>query len=161
MRYGNQRVQTTVTTDLRRLTGLADVAKIIAEFHRSYGDRFGEGSQSPAAGVRINTVRVCSHVELDSVQFKNIHPGLKTAPPPKPVGSRKCHFVGHDGAQETAIYDASALVHGVQLPGPAVVTTPHTTYLAEPGWRMEVAAQGAVWFVRNVRESSERGNELR
>ena len=150
MRYGNQRVQTTVTTDMKRLSGLADVAKLISQFHRSYGNRFGEGSQSPAAGVRINTVRVCSFVELDAVQFKDIRPGLKTAPAPKSVGSRKCHFVGLNGAQDTAIYDSSALSHGSRIAGPAVVTTPHTTYLVEPGWQMEVAAQGAVWFTRGA-----------
>ena len=41
MRYGNQRVQTTVTTDMTRLESLADVASLISQFHRSYGDRFG------------------------------------------------------------------------------------------------------------------------
>ena len=153
MRYGNQRVQTTVTTELTRLNSLSDVAALIGQFHRSYGDRFGEGSQSPAAGVRINTVRVCSYVELESVQFKDIRPGLKTAPAPAPVGNRKCHFVGHEGAQDTAIYNHDALAHGVRINGPAVVTTPHTTYLVEPGWHMEVAAQGAVWFTRDASKS--------
>ena len=100
--------------------------------------------------MRINTVRVCSYVELESVAFQDIRPGLKTAPAPKPVGSRKCHFVGYKGAQDTAIYDNSALAHGTQITGPAVVTTPHTTYLVEPGWHMEVAAQGAVWFMRDA-----------
>ncbi len=150
MRYGNQRVQTTVTTETTRIDNLSDVAALISQFHRSYGDRFGEGSQSPAAGVRINTVRVCSYVELESVQFQDIRPGLKTAPVPAPVGSRKCHFVGYKGAQDTAVYDNSALAHGTRITGPAVVTTPHTTYLVEPGWNMEVAAQGAVWFTREA-----------
>lgn len=148
MRYGNQRVQTTVTTELNRLNGLPDVAKLITQFHRSYGDRFGEGSQSPAAGVRINTIRVCAYVELDAIRFKDIRPGLQTAPAPTPVGHRKCHFVGFDAPQETAIFDADALIHGTKIAGPAVVTTAHTTYLVEPGWHMEVAAQGAVWFMR-------------
>ena len=150
MRYGNQRVQTTVTTETTRIDSLTDVAALISQFHRSYGDRFGEGSQSPAAGVRINTVRVCSFVELESVQFQDIRPGLKTAAAPKPVGSRKCHFVGYKGAQDTAVYDNSALAHGIKISGPAVVTTPHTTYLVEPTWHMEVAAQGAVWFTRDA-----------
>ncbi len=148
MRYGNQRVQTTVTTDMNRISSLSDVAKLITQFHRSYGDRFGEGSQSPAAGVRINTIRVCAYVELDSVQFSDIRPGLREAPAPTPAAQRTCHFVGHDGPRQTAIYDASALVHGVRIDGPAVLTTPHTTYLVEPGWQLEVAAQGAVWFTR-------------
>lgn len=152
MRYGNQRVQTTVTTDRTRMNGVSDVVKLISQFHRSYGNRFGEGSQSPAAGVRINTIRVCSYVEMNSVRFLNIAPGLKTAAKPKRVGSRGCHFVGHSGVLETALFDDSALEHGVKIAGPAVVTTQHTTYLVEPGWHMEVAAQGAVWFTRSVGE---------
>jgi len=148
MRYGNQRVTTSVVTDLRRLKSLHDVARIIDQFHRSYGVRFGEGSQSPAAGVRINTIRVCSYVEIEAVRFADISPGLRSAPPPTPLGMRPCHFVGLDAPIETPIYDERALAHGVTLAGPAVVTTPHTTYLVEPGWRFEAAAQRAVWLVR-------------
>jgi N-methylhydantoinase A len=33
------------------------------------------------------------------------------------------------------------------VPGPAVVTTPTTTYLVEPGWRIETGAHGAIWFL--------------
>jgi N-methylhydantoinase A len=148
MRYGNQRVTTSVVTDLHRLTSLHDVARLIDQFHRAYGERFGEGSQSPAAGVRINTVRVCSYVEIESVQFEDMRPGLKTAVVPPPVSHRRCHFVGFDEALDTPIYDRQALTHGVVLDGPAVVTTAHTTYLVEPGWRFEAAAQNAAWFTR-------------
>ena len=154
MRYGNQRVQTTVSTDLKRMSSLSDVVMLMSQFHKSYGERFGEGSQSPAAGVRINTLRVCSYVELESVQFGDLKPGLKTAATPSPLGTRRCHFVGHTGPQETVLYDERALEHGVQLAGPAVVTTPQTTYLVEPGWRLEAAAQGAVWFTRSTPRAS-------
>ena len=148
MRYGNQRVTTSVVTHLHRLNSLHDVATVIDQFHRSYGERFGEGSQSPAAGVRINTVRVCSYVEIEAVQFENIQPGLRKAAAPAAVGTRRCHFVDHDAPVDTPIYDQRALEHGVIIDGPAVVTTQHTTYLVEPGWRFEAAAQNAVWFVR-------------
>ncbi len=148
MRYGNQRVTTSVVTDLHRLTSLHDVARLIDQFHRCYGERFGEGSQSPAAGVRINTLRVCSYVAIDAVQFSDISPGRRTVPSPDPIATRDCHFVGHDSPFATPIYDERALAHGVMLEGPAVVTTPHTTYLVEPGWRFEAAAQRAVWLVR-------------
>jgi len=33
------------------------------------------------------------------------------------------------------------------VPGPAVVTTPTTTYLVEPGWRIETGTHGAIWFL--------------
>jgi N-methylhydantoinase A len=150
MRYGNQRVQTAVVTDLTRLTGVRDILKLLDQFHRSYGARFGQGSQATAAGVRVNTIRVCSYVELDAVQFQDIRPGLESASLPEPVTTRMCHFVGYDEPLPSRIYDERALAHGTVIDGPAVVTTPHTTYLVEPNWRFEAAAQGAVWFTGPV-----------
>lgn len=150
MRYGNQRVTTSVVTNLRRFESLHDVAQLIDQFHRCYGERFGEGSQSPAAGVRINTIRVCSFVELEAVRFDDIRAGLRSAPVPAPVGTRKCHFIGEKKPLDTKIYDRAALEHGVIIHGPAVITTPHTTYLVEPDWRFEAAAQGAAWFTRDL-----------
>lgn len=148
MRYGNQRVQTAVVTDLNRLDSQRDVLRLMEQFHRSYGERFGEGSQSPEAGVRINTLRVCSYVEQATAAFSGIQDDGRAGRTATPVGTRLCHFPGHEGAVETRLYDAGALAEGTRIEGPALVTTPATTYLIEPGWRYYAAAQGAVWFTR-------------
>lgn len=148
MRYGNQRVETAVVTDLHRLKSQHDVLKLIDKFHTRYGERFGEGSQAPEAGVRINTIRVCSYVEQSTVQFTGIKPSGKRVPPPAPTGQRLCHYVGHDKPIETPIYSEDALRCGTRLQGPAIVITRATTYLIEPGWQYEAAEQGAVWFSR-------------
>ena len=58
MRYGNQRVETAVASDIERFTSVHHVLKLIRQFHDRYGERFGEGSQATENGVRINTVRV-------------------------------------------------------------------------------------------------------
>jgi N-methylhydantoinase A len=149
MRYGNQRVQTAVVTELTRLKSQADVLKLIDQFYRRYGDRFGEGSQSPEAGVRINTIRVCSFVEQTTVTFAGIKMDGRSPLPVESIGTRQCHFAGHDGPVETRLYDERALVEGSGIPGPALVTTRATTYLIEPGWKFHAAAQGAVWFIRD------------
>lgn len=148
MRYGNQRVQTAVVTDLTRLSGQADVIRLINQFHTSYGERFGQGSQSPETGVRINTVRVCSYVEQAMVAFAGIKDDGREGITVEPVGSRTCHFVELDEPVETPVYDESALAEGTRIQGPALVTTRATTYLVEPGWNYYAAAQGAVWFSR-------------
>jgi N-methylhydantoinase A len=148
MRYGNQRVQTAVVTELKRLEGQRDVLRLIKEFHLRYGERFGEGSQSPEAGVRINTIRVCSYVEQSTVQFSGIKDEGATGKTVEPIGTRSCHFVGHDKPVEARLYDEQALAEGTRIEGPALVTTRATTYLIEPGWRFYAAAQGAVWFTR-------------
>lgn len=148
MRYGNQRVQTAVVTDLHRLQSQRDVLKLIDQFDKRYGERFGEGSQATEAGVRINTIRVCSFVNQPGIAFQDLVPSSHKLPPPKPVGQRACHFVGHPEPIHTPIYDEEALAPGTFIEGPAVVVTRATTYLVEPGWQYQAAAMGAVWFMR-------------
>ncbi|NKF21856.1 hydantoinase/oxoprolinase family protein [Solimonas marina] len=148
MRYGNQRVQTAVVTELNRLHTQKDVLKLMDQFHESYGARFGAGSQSPETGVRINTIRVCAFVEQPKVAFAKLRLGDKTVAPPSPVVQRDCHFVGHDQPLPTPVYDDQALAEGTRIEGPAIVTTRATTYLVEPGWTYRAAAQGGVWFVK-------------
>ena len=148
MRYGNQRVQTAVVTELRRLQSQRDVLELIEQFYRRYGDRFGEGSQSPEAGVRINTIRVCSFVEQPRVTFARLAAEGRGRPPPAAAATRSCHFVGHPLGLPTQVYGENALAEGTEIMGPAIVTTRATTYLVEPGWRYRAAAQGAVWFTR-------------
>jgi len=149
MRYGNQRVQTAVVTDLHRLRSQSDVLKLIDQFHGRYGERFGAGSQAPEAGVRINTIRVCSFVKQTTVPFRGIKPSGKTRPAPAAVSERLCHYAGHDKPMKTHVYDEAALAEGTEIHGPAIVVTRATTYLVEPGWTYLAAAQGAVWFIRN------------
>ena len=148
MRYGNQRVQTAVVSDLNRLNTQGDVLRLMNLFHTRYGERFGEGSQSPEAGVRINTLRVCAYVEQPTVQFENLAIDPAKNRNVEPIGTRDCHFVGHAGKVTTRLYDEQALLEGTRIEGPAIVTTRATTYLIEPGWRYYAAAQGAVWFTR-------------
>jgi N-methylhydantoinase A len=70
---------------------------------------------------------------------------------PAPVTERDCHFVDRDQALKTPVYDDHALAEGVEIEGPAIVTTRATTYLVEPGWNYHAAAQGAVWFTKQTR----------
>jgi len=149
MRYGNQRVETAVVTDINRLESRSGVLRLISQFHRTYGERFGEGSQSPEAGIRINTIRVCAYVEQPRVQFADLKVVDGKARPIAPQSGRQCHFVGHQRPLDTPVYLQEAMTQGTMIPGPALVTTRATTYLVEPGWILTVADQGAVWFSRD------------
>ena len=148
MRYGNQRVQTGVVSDRNRFKSQHDMLALMDQFYESYGERFGKGSQSPEAGIRINTIRVCSYVEQPKVNFAKLSINGKSHPAPEPVGRRKCHFVGFDQPLNTPVYDDQALIEGVEIDGPAIVTTRATTYLVEPNWTYHAAAQGGVWFIK-------------
>ena len=149
MRYGNQRVETAVETDRTRFESVHDVIALVDKFDKRYGERFGQGSQATESGVRINTIRVSSYVELEKLDFKQIKP-LSEKISIEPVETRPCHFVGGEGPVETAIYDERALVPGTFIEAPAVVTTADTTYLVEPGWSFHASNRGAVWFNRTA-----------
>ena len=148
MRYGNQLVTMAVTADRPRLRSVRDVVALMHMFADDYGRRFGQGSQSPKAGIRITTIRVASYVEGQTVEFDASLPDGEPAQA-TPAGSRRCHFAGTAGAVDTPVYDETALQPGLTVPGPAVVTSPTTTYLVEPGWRLETGAHGAIWFLKS------------
>ncbi len=148
MRYGNQRVETAVSSETTRFESVHDILHLIQRFHTRYGERFGEGSQASESGVRINTIRVSSYVELDKVDFKHIKP-VTEKHLVEPVAERLCHFVGCDKPLLTYIYDDSAMIVGGFIEGPAVVTTKDTTYLVEPNWSFHASHKGAVWFFKN------------
>lgn len=151
MRYGNQLVQTTAVVPIHELNSPADVLQVITQFSEDYGKRFGEGSQAPEAGIRINTIRVSSYVRHETVQFQDIKPVAKPErkAPPAPSGHRTCHFVGFDQAFETPIWARKELDPGVEIEGPAIVASEVTTFLVNPGWTFVTAKQGASWFLRN------------
>jgi N-methylhydantoinase A len=148
MRYGNQLVTTAVVFDINRIQGVGDVLQMIKTFSDIYGKRYGEGSAAPEAGIRVQTIRVASSVDGDVVKFESLqHEANRTSP--TPVSHREVHFVALDTAVNTPIYDAAALTDQHKIIGPAIVITENTTYLVEPGWRLEPTQQGAVWFLRD------------
>jgi len=154
MRYGNQLVQTTVLVPGARLNNMDEVMNLIRQFSVDYGNRFGKGSEAPEAGIRINTIRALTYVELETVQFNDLRPGGKGKAAPVPASTRKCHFVGIDQPLETSVYDIEQLEAGHVIEAPAVIISPTTTYLIEPGWSMQLGEHGAAWFSRVGAEPS-------
>jgi|SRR5579862_2765768 len=148
MRYGNQLVQTTVVSPTARIRGMDDVMALIKQFSVDYANRFGKGSEAPEAGIRINTVRVLTFVELDTVSFGEIAPSGLTKALPAPLEKRMCHFVDREAPLETPFYEIAQLQTGHVLKAPAVVISPVTTYLVEPGWQLLIGEYGAAWFTR-------------
>lgn len=152
MRYGNQLVQTTAVIPKHDVDGPADVLGIISQFSNDYGKRFGEGSQAPEAGIRINTIRVAAFVRHETVQFEDIKPVAKAArtAPPEPASRRVCHFVGFDGPFDTPVWSRAAITPGTEVHGPAIIASEVTTFLVNPGWTFVAAKQGASWFLRGA-----------
>lgn len=149
MRYGNQLLTQAVSLEgISRIDGVGDVLSIIRVFGDVYSHRFGAASAAPEAGIRCNTVRVASYVDGDVVKFASLDAGGERSVPAE-IGRRQVHFIGHPKAIDTPLYDQTALGHQHVVPGPAIVTTENTTFLVEPGWRLEPTRQGAVWFLQD------------
>ncbi|MEZ2122263.1 MULTISPECIES: hydantoinase/oxoprolinase family protein [unclassified Corynebacterium] len=148
MRYGNQLLTQAVTLDINRMTGVGDVLHMIKTFGDVYSHRFGSNCAAPEAGIRVNTVRVASYVEGDTVNFESLANGGERTTP-ESIGERRVHFVGKDKAIDTPLYNQSALTAAAIIEGPAIVTTENTTFLVEPGWRLEPTEQGAVWLLQD------------
>lgn len=147
MRYGNQLLtQAVALEEINRLHGVREVLDVIKTFGDVYSHRFGASSAAPEAGIRCNTIRVASYVKGDVVNFASLLEDKERATPPE-VGRRPVRFIGTAGDTDTPIYDDEAISDKYVVHGPAIVTTENTTYLVEPGWRLEPTAQGAVWFL--------------
>lgn len=147
MRYGNQLAQTAVVAGVDRLRSVKDLLAIIGAFSRDYGQRFGEGSQAPEAGIRVNTVRVASYVRTTRLLFNRVF-SAKPLPAPAPSARHDCYFVGADSPVSTAFYNLPDLALGAAIEGPAVVISSSSTFLVEPGWTLQIGDYGAGLFTR-------------
>jgi N-methylhydantoinase A len=147
IRYGAQRVETTVATGRARLRDGADVLALIEEFGDAHAKRFGRQACAPESGVRIETIRVATSVPNAALSFADIALEVQVERTVEPVGRRTCWFTGHDEPFDTPVHDITALQAGVTTEGPAVIDAGITTNLLEPGWRCVAAGSGAAWLL--------------
>jgi N-methylhydantoinase A len=59
----------------------------------------------------------------------------------------------------TRIYDQSAVAEGMTIEGPALVESPRTSYLVEPGWTLTMGRMGSAWLERTDAESRHAATE--
>lgn len=146
-RYGSQKMESAIVMDKSRFEGLKDTLWIAEKMAVNFETRFGKGTPAPESGLWIVNFRVASTVDDEPIALGNVLPPEQKIAAPQPVGQRSCHFPGQSEAIDTSVYDSQALQAGVVIEGPALINPGNTTYLVEPGWRMESAANGAVWFM--------------
>lgn len=149
MRYGNQLAQTAVVCEDTRLSSAEDLLEILEAFSRDYGRRYGEGSQAPEAGIRVNTVRVASYSSMAPLNFTDVLPdGKNPIAATDPFLTKECHFTSVEGPVETVFFELEKLAFGTVVTAPAVVLSPSTTFVVEPGWQLKVGRFGSALFER-------------
>jgi len=148
MRYGNQLAQVSVMSPSSRLSSPHDVIALLDKFSNNYAQRFGEGSQAPEAGVRINVLRVVSYVEHERLTLERSTASIDDKP--KARTERPCYFPQLDDPVPTSVYDHNDVAEGMHVAGPALIETPRTTYLVEPGWNLTMGRMGSATMVRDA-----------
>ena len=104
-------------------------------------------SDRPVQPIRVNTIRVVTYSSMSTLKFRGVLPDEKDlSKAPAASETRDCHFVGHDGPMKTGFYDLANLDFGAVVEAPAVVISPSTTYLVEPGWKLRIGRYGAGLF---------------
>jgi len=144
MRYGNQLVQLSVLSPVKRLKDLDDVLAMIEVFSKTYASRFGAKASAPEAGIKIIAVRVLSWGPAEKIPLAGQNGATEYKP--KSSGSRTCHFWTEEQPIDTPIYRWTDMKAGAVVDGPAIVESPHTTFVVEPGWDFHLGSAGEVWL---------------
>jgi N-methylhydantoinase A len=147
MRYGNQLAQIGIASPINRVNEPQDIITLLDIFSENYAQRFGEGSQAPEAGVRINVIRVIAYVEHERLNLERSHNSIDDKPDPRT--SRECHFPDLEAPVMTPVFDVDAVKDGMKIAGPALIETPRTTYLVEPGWTLTMGLMGSAMMVKD------------
>jgi len=129
---------------VKRLNDVDDVLAMIEVFSKTYASRFGAKASAPEAGIKIIAVRVLSWVAAEKIPLAG-HNGAKEYTP-SANASRTCHFWTEEQPIDTPIYRWADLKPGALIDGPAIVESPHTTFVVESGWDFRLGSAGEVWL---------------
>jgi N-methylhydantoinase A len=147
MRYGNQLAQIGIVSPVERVTTPHDIIALLDIFSENYAQRFGEGSQAPEAGVRINVIRVVTYIEHERLEL--VRSMKENATQPVPRTTRECYFPELDEPMMTPVFDHFAVEEGMRVAGPALIETPRTTYLVEPGWTLTMGWMDSAMMIKD------------
>ncbi|MCF8475322.1 MAG: hydantoinase/oxoprolinase family protein [Emcibacter sp.] len=140
MRYGSQYNMTKVRTSRLEMRDAQDIKEICDEFTRLYGETYSPEATFPAGGINVDnfslTASVASNLKiltaLDLVGAEPDHAALRK--------SRPIYWSPEKGYEDTPIYDYYQLHPGNKIIGPAILESPETTYVVEPGWTFTMDA---------------------
>ncbi len=115
----------------------ADLEQLYASFDEAYEKTYGKGSGYREAGKEILTFRVTAAGLLNRPRIRE-EPLRTTAVDGAMKPPRRVFFEELGEYAPTAIYDFRRMRPGMKLSGPAVIETPVTTVVVNPGDRAEI-----------------------
>ena len=132
MRYRRQVHVVTTPVDVPGQLNADDLQTVIDSFNRLYEERFGKGSGYREAGIEMVNFRLRGTGKLRKPELKGQELG---SPDPRAafVERRQAYFSTVHAMREADCYDFERLAPGNQVSGPAIVWTPITTMVINPG----------------------------
>jgi N-methylhydantoinase A len=109
-----------------------DMEGVVTRFEGLYEDRFGQGSGYREAGIEMVNFRVRGVGSLGKPELR-LHELGDEDPSAAEVDRREAYFVGERELIEAPCYDFDRLAPGNRIEGPAIVWTPITTVVVNPG----------------------------
>lgn len=110
----------------------ADLETLYARFDALYEEAYGKGSAYRAAGKEIVTVRVTGSGALPKPALSAAARGATDASVAR-KGERPVLFAEFGSHRPTAIYDIRDMKPGMEIAEPAIIETPITTIVVNPG----------------------------
>jgi len=135
MRYGSQYKLTRVHWPRLRLHSVEDSRALCEAFTQRYSENYSPEATFASGGINVETFYLTAAVT--GAPF-SLEPQARAGPEPSAAasrGSRPVYWNPQDGFAETPVWDWSTLQPGNVLTGPAIIESPQTTYVVEPGWR--------------------------
>lgn len=137
-RYASQVWELDVPLRKARFSGKADLARLIAYFHAAHQEIFAvRDEKSIVEFVGWTATVSCGVGNKRTGRLKH------TAEEDVVVGRRKAYFEGH-GSVNTAIHSLHSLKVGKTQKGPAIIESPFTTIVVDPGAKFMLAPSGSV-----------------
>ena len=140
-RYPEQVWEIEVPLASRRFESDADVQALVQEFHKVHEDIFA--INDPNSGVEVVGWTASVKCRLREGESGSLAArDLKTSVD----GTRKVYFSGH-GHVDATVRRFEAMKQGEVLAGPAIIESPFTTVVVDPGATAERRASGSVSIV--------------
>jgi N-methylhydantoinase A len=149
-RYPEQVWEIEVPLASRRFESDADIEALVREFHKVHEDIFA--INDPESGVEVVGWTASVKCRLREGESGSLAKrDFKTSVD----GTRKVYFSGH-GHVDATVRRFEAMKEGEVLSGPAIIESPFTTVVVDPGATAERRASGSVSIVpgQNVTEGS-------
>ena len=110
----------------------SNVETLIDSFHKLYEQRFGEGSGYSQAGVEMVNFRLRGVGHLNKPVIKGEELG-GADPQSAYLEDRQAYFGNAHELRDARCYDFVKLLPGNEIEGPAIIWTPITTIVVNPG----------------------------